>query len=427
MTSSLGWIDFSSEHRERVRTVLDLLSAPGVVDELGIGVVRDALADRMFPGISTVQTRPKYFTLTALLLDDYLHVEKRKRSPRSLQRYLEEEEISCRIQLVERHGEGRQRLGIIGNSFGTRRDRDVVRNPSSIYWTGLCRFGIVSPRHLSLAEFARCVADESRQLRTLLHEQGNERGDDPDAEDGSGLARVLAPEVGPDYWEDLSIELTREEALFLRHQISARQPDSLVGQILLSPSAMEQIALLPDQTRFEDFATLPFVAELRSEELRRTVAHARDFWRLLKGAHILYNCLLRKAGFGLEEERDRFEADWEEWRDSIARFPEQWDSSFLWSVVHRAGGRPGPTRVFVDSWIEQCRRGAAERSTCERLVIDQEIRVKRSRARLRPGNKEAVDDWAGIRDVNYRAPQVMQLVSDILDGESRQPKKGGRG
>ncbi len=67
--SSIGWIDFSSEHREKVRKVIDLLSAPGVVDELGIGVIRDSFADQMFPGLLTFQTRAKYFTLTALTRD----------------------------------------------------------------------------------------------------------------------------------------------------------------------------------------------------------------------------------------------------------------------------------------------------------------------------------------------------------------------
>ncbi len=32
--TSVGWIDFSSEHRDKVRTVLDLLRQRGVVDEL---------------------------------------------------------------------------------------------------------------------------------------------------------------------------------------------------------------------------------------------------------------------------------------------------------------------------------------------------------------------------------------------------------
>lgn len=34
MTSSIGWIDFSSEHRDRVHTGLDLMAEKGIVDEL---------------------------------------------------------------------------------------------------------------------------------------------------------------------------------------------------------------------------------------------------------------------------------------------------------------------------------------------------------------------------------------------------------
>ncbi len=34
--SALGWVDLSSEHREKVKSVIDLLSTAGVIDELGI-------------------------------------------------------------------------------------------------------------------------------------------------------------------------------------------------------------------------------------------------------------------------------------------------------------------------------------------------------------------------------------------------------
>lgn len=37
----LGWIDYSSEHRDKVMAVLHALSDPGAVDELGIGLIRD--------------------------------------------------------------------------------------------------------------------------------------------------------------------------------------------------------------------------------------------------------------------------------------------------------------------------------------------------------------------------------------------------
>lgn len=44
----VGWIDFSPEERSRTLTVLSSLSEPGSVDELGVGIVRDAMADRLF-------------------------------------------------------------------------------------------------------------------------------------------------------------------------------------------------------------------------------------------------------------------------------------------------------------------------------------------------------------------------------------------
>ena len=47
--SVLGWIDFSSEHREKVKTIIDLLAIPGVVDELGVGTIRDCFSDTLFP------------------------------------------------------------------------------------------------------------------------------------------------------------------------------------------------------------------------------------------------------------------------------------------------------------------------------------------------------------------------------------------
>ena len=43
--------------------VLKMTSESVALDELGIGRIRDAFADRMFPGISTLQKHMKYFSL----------------------------------------------------------------------------------------------------------------------------------------------------------------------------------------------------------------------------------------------------------------------------------------------------------------------------------------------------------------------------
>lgn len=49
------------DEQSRVGRILASLSQSESRDELGLGGVRDSLADRLFPGTSTIQTRLRYF------------------------------------------------------------------------------------------------------------------------------------------------------------------------------------------------------------------------------------------------------------------------------------------------------------------------------------------------------------------------------
>lgn len=79
--SLIGWIDFSSTERERVSQVLSMLQEKGTLDELGIGQIRDAFADQLFPGFSTIQTRAKYFVTIPYIFHDYRKLEPHERPP----------------------------------------------------------------------------------------------------------------------------------------------------------------------------------------------------------------------------------------------------------------------------------------------------------------------------------------------------------
>ena len=70
MAFHLGWIDFSKEERDKALDILRLLQDPGAVDELGIGIVRDAFADAFFPGTSTLLTRAKYFVVVPYIIQE---------------------------------------------------------------------------------------------------------------------------------------------------------------------------------------------------------------------------------------------------------------------------------------------------------------------------------------------------------------------
>ena len=61
MPSTFAWLDQSEEQRRRVLDVIDMFKEQGTVDELGLGTVRDALADILFPGTSNLMTRAAYY------------------------------------------------------------------------------------------------------------------------------------------------------------------------------------------------------------------------------------------------------------------------------------------------------------------------------------------------------------------------------
>lgn len=69
--AQIGWIDFSPTHRDRVGAVLDLLCPESMVDKLRLGTLRDAMSNQLFPGISTIQSRAKYFFIIPYILYDY--------------------------------------------------------------------------------------------------------------------------------------------------------------------------------------------------------------------------------------------------------------------------------------------------------------------------------------------------------------------
>jgi hypothetical protein len=416
MESSMGWVDFSSEHRNRVKTVLDLLATPGVVDELGIGIIRDAFADYLFPGISTIQTRAKYFLIVPRILKDYEQLPDRRKRRVSLEDYLSEQEKLGRIRLVEKYGK-KEPLGIIGVSFGTRLDREVLRQPSSVYWNGLRTFGILKT-DLSLAEFCRKYSGHRPTLRMVLEETREERGDDIDFDD---IPRSPITPLPPDsdWMNRLTITLSKPEAEFLHQQMAATRPDSLLGQILMSERAMDEFLSLREHAAFDELADLPFVARLPGR-LRMVIQLAKLFWDIFFGAHIRYNCLLQKQ-FGEASSRKELASEWSEWRDRMKSFPwKDWDTATIWELVSINGSDVRPwTRRFIEGWIDEARGLPTDTSGFDQLVIRQERANKRTRARLRADNRdEKVSNWIGIRALDYRLSQAWRIVDDIHRAET---------
>src|SRR5688500_12111298 len=121
--SSLTWLDFSDAERKRALQVVELLGRSETRDELGLGTIRDAFAEALFPGMSTVQRRARYFLFVPWT---YREAERRWGGRSDvLQRARREE-----LQLVEVLMDAGERDGVIG-SLARKNLRQL---PSMIYW-----------------------------------------------------------------------------------------------------------------------------------------------------------------------------------------------------------------------------------------------------------------------------------------------------
>jgi hypothetical protein len=422
--SVLGWIDFSSEHREKVKTVIDLLHVSDVVDELGIGTIRDCFSDTLFPGISTIQTRAKYFLTLPRLLREYQALPPHFRRKHPLADWLNDQENQCMKCLYTNHRTDPQN-GIIGVEFAEK-PGEVQRKPSSVYWNGLRTFGLVRTKR-SLAEFLRKFANPDAPLLDLIEGTDDTKGDDRDAIEVA--SPVVAPPTGDGPWkEHLTLHLSFEEATFLAGQITTKVPSSLLGQILMDGGVRKEFVDLSPDWEFHEFCDeASFIADLE-EPLRTTVYDARDFWWLLQGAHIRYNVLLQDR-HGTRQREEEFEGLWDEWLEDMESFPwDRWDTNRLWELAVRHHRQVKPyTRQFVRRWIEELQAGGRDLDELNALVTQQERLNKGPRARLKPNAEGTVSEWIGIASLDYRYPQARTIIRDIHIGLTRQEEEPGVG
>ena len=210
----VGWIDFSSKDREKAMAVIDLMKENGAVDELGIGVIRDRLADLLFPGTSTIQTRAKYFFIVPWCM---IEAEKNFKNKVDYLKRLNNIETDVIKALIK--NEPSNTTGIIGkDSIGT-----LKRKPSEIYWNGLRRYNIM-PFNISRNQYISSIKTNKN-----YHV---EEGDDKDSYylDNDEI-RWNITKLTKNWKENLTLSLTKEEAEFLKEKITIYYRNSIKGCI----------------------------------------------------------------------------------------------------------------------------------------------------------------------------------------------------
>lgn len=369
MTSTFGWLDSDDEQRRKMLEVVDLFKEEGTVDELGIGSIRDALADGLFPGTSVLHTRLRYVLFVPWLM------QRAAQKPTPAEMSAEFRNLEFRLigSLIA----GGEILGVVGN----RARGNLKRLPSSMYWSALGAWGI-RLSDFSADAFFRREADYRHLARRTA------ATDDPEGRQlmpGTGLDPHL-PKAPAGLLSAADFALTAEEEQYLSDLIAGSSKGSMLSWLIhRAPGQM------PDHVwEIDDLAHAP-------GELAELVDHARRFHTTIHGAALVYNLLLARKT-GRDEAVAHYEDALDEWRDELeqTRALDAWSRESWWRTVARQNPRVRPmTRQFVDRWLDliEADTDLAANPTAAQLVSSRERQIKGGRARL--VNQAALDRWSG--------------------------------
>ena len=367
-------------------------------DELGLGQIRDALSDTLFPGTSVLLTRARYLLFVPWL---YREGARGGRQGPQLSSWVEGRER----QLIKALSNGGDREGLIGRVAGA-----AIQNlPSTIYWNSLRRFAILrddgSPTHIG----------GRRELASPLNDATEF------VEHSDSVWDPSMPGPPEDFFVLTSCDfsLTGDEATWLAERICQAAPDTLLQFLVAKGTRRWQTS----RFAWDD-------PEVRAapEQVRDGVDQAERFAVAMHGAALLYNILLaeRADELGLsqhEGQREHFASQLEEWHDEVERGDlNTWDLDRLWALVSVQGRPVSPiTRAFVTQWAgliqERYGRAFTDDSDARTLIRERELRQKGGQARLR--NDRLMRQWGGASGsgrLNFRWPVVARLLNDIADG-----------
>ena len=399
MPSLIAWLDASSEEQRRMRDIIRLFADRESRDELGLGQIRDAIADSLFPGTSTLLTRARYLLFVPWA---YMKASSRPNPAADADRY--ERDI---IHAIKDAGDY---AGLLGMQAG-----EALKNlPSVIYWSMLRHYGILSDASLSRVDAMRLEG---------LHISPDDLSESGSRFHAWSTTMPSPPEGFPKSIPD-GFALRPDEAAWLRDRILAEAPGTLFAHLAIQRPADESRA------PWADPAAISVVGDAQD-----LLYDARAFSALMHGAQLLYNLLLAEeyqdAGYDrLTDPAGGFRDRLTTWADDLPAMVElhTWDLEALLARVELMRGSPINihTRRFVRAWrdllVEEGPASIVDSEDARAFMARRERQHKGAQARL--GNRGRLATWGGSSgsgELVYRWPQVRGILLDIHDGLERTP------
>lgn len=406
--SAFVWLDYSERDRRKMLEVVDLFKERDTRDELGIGAVRDAFADQLFPGTSTIMTRARYFLLVAWT---YQRLEKQRKTSSQISEKARQAETKL-IEAIERSDD---KDGNIGKYAKTA----LKRLPSSVYWHGLGVWGIRT--------FGGAQAQYHRSLDRHYIQLGRHGGRAPERDvehDDLVASNWRAGLISPpsSFPDECSLRLSRLDAEYLseRIRLSPFCSGSLLAELVAHPRW--------NHVNVEFAWQHPHVVELPSK-LRELLLHAQNFSELMHGSALLYNLILAEQSPTKQDGRDERVADYDErlskWRQLLvnrSRGIMDWKREQFWELACAGNPRISRgTQAFVNDWwnlaLEEIASEKFNRQRAERLIREREHAVKKNLARI--DNPRAQELWngdSGSAQLEFRWRVAQRLLADIFQG-----------
>jgi len=397
MPSTFSWVDFSEDDRQRMMEILHLFRDRETREELGVGTVRDAFSEILFPGTSTLHTRAKYMLFIPWI---FLKLE----GNRTPSEKMEERSRSYEIRLIRTLLEARETDGVIGKVA-----KDSLKIlPSTMYWSGLGRWGIRRFEGTKYQYFNAIKSFYSSKKRLI-------RSDDDEyvTQGGYNWDPHIVP-IPKSFPDKASLDLDKTEADYLLHRISTSCSESL-------------LSFLVNKTKPVDVDFIWFHPEFGSfrEKHKKIIKHARNFSDTFYGASLLYNLMLAQEA-KMEEKILEYTGKLNDWVLLIKnRFGEirAWDLKEFWNIVYyENSGINRLTYRFVENWIDIVRSFSdlsklANDEGARLLIKKREVRLKGKRSRLK--NPRMLAQWLGASGAfafSFRWQIARQIIKDIFKG-----------
>ena len=397
MTSAFTWLDYSEAERRKMLDVIDLFGEKTTRDELGLGGVRDAFADLLFPGTTTIQTRAKYFLFVPWM---YLDLERKKVTSSKIRGRARDFEIWLA-----------KKLGDADGVIGKVAKESLKRLPSSVYWQGLSAWGIRRYPN-SQSEYHRSL--DLFYARHKGHAAGAAEFDGEGAHE-HGLANwhtgIVKP--GSGFPDQPTMDLSFEEASYLRERVMTKCDDSMLAYLL-----KHHINAVEAQFAWEVPGQFP-------EMVSRPLTHARNFSETIHGAQLLYNLILADQTENvtrINEYRKKLNKWWQKIEQRRGELL-AWNQTEFWLTVQKVNPRVGgKAKTFIQSWIDLAINAGSQGEVVDtvnsrKLIELREFQIKGSLARTR--NQRARELWggaAGSDQLDLRWRTSRRLIDDILQG-----------